>query len=113
MVSRKQNPMPQSEQQLISRNRVVLGPQHLRPGRTKHTISDSKGIREFPPFVALEIASYPGDDACYLFHLCETGEGTDTSHECLSDAMYQAEYEFGVVESEWQDVNHPFGSSER
>jgi hypothetical protein len=31
----------------------------------------------------------------------------------LADAIYQAEYEFGVVESEWEEVNHPFGSSER
>jgi hypothetical protein len=99
-----------SHHQLISRKKVVLGPHHLKPGRTKHTISDSKGKRDFPPFVALEIASCPGEESCYLFHICKSGECADTWHQSLEDAVHQAEYEFGVHESEWVEVNYPFGA---
>ena len=101
--------MPNDCSQLISRKRVELGPHHLRPGRTLHTIKDSKGERPFPPFVALEIASCPGDESCYLFHICENGWCADTWHESEADAIGQAEYEFGVAQSEWVDVNYPFG----
>ena len=33
-----------------------------------HTIRDANGTRDFAPFVALEIASYPNTKSCYLFH---------------------------------------------
>jgi hypothetical protein len=105
--------MSSDQPQLISHKRVALGPHHLQPGRTKHTISDSKGNRDFPPFVALEIASYPGEESCYLFHLCESGECADTWHQSLQEAVEQAESEFGVHESEWMDVNYPFGTGLR
>jgi|SRR5581483_1890019 len=95
---------------LITRKKVQLGPQHFTPGRTKHTIRDERGVREFPCFVSLEIASYPGEESCYLFHICESGEGTDTWHESSEEAMEQARYEFGVERSEWTDVDYPFGS---
>jgi len=79
--------------------RVHLAPHH-HPSRTKHTIFDGKTTREFPPFVELIIAASPGDDACYLFHLCADGEVADTWHETLEDALHQAEWEFSVKEEE-------------
>ena len=96
--------------ELVTIKRVELGPHHLHPGRTKHTKKDANGLREFPPFVALEIASYPGERSCYLFHLCENGESTDTWHETLDEALDEAEWEFEVQRHDWVDVNLPFGS---
>ena len=99
--------------ELITTKKVALGPQHLRPGRTKHTIRDAKGERDFAPFVALEIASYPNEQSCYLFHISENGEAADTWHQTLEEAFDQAEWEFGVQRNEWVDAHIPFGSSEK
>jgi hypothetical protein len=85
--------------------KVVLAEHHLRPGRTKHTLCDTQGSREFPPFVSLVIAQYPGDSGYYLLHLCEDGHGTDTWHETIDDAFHQAEYEFEVKPEEWDETN--------
>ena len=85
--------------------RATLGANHLRPGRTRHSISDGKGCREFPPFVRLEIAQFPGDQECYLLHICEDGAMADTWHETVEEALHQAEWELGVQESEWQVVS--------
>lgn len=90
--------------ELVTRKRLILGPHHLRPGRTRHTIHDARGYREFPAFVELEIASYPNETSCYLFHIAENGEVADTWHQSIEDAMHQAEYEFGVQIDEWLDV---------
>jgi hypothetical protein len=81
---------------------VALGPGHLRPGRTRHTIGDAKGRRDFPPFVKLEIAQYPGHLECYLFHICEDGMTADTWHKTVEEALDQAEWEFNVRRNEWK-----------
>jgi hypothetical protein len=86
--------------QMATIKRVRLGPQH-HASLTKHAISDGKDIRPFPPFVELEIAAYPGEKSCYLFHICADGQGTDTWHETIDDAVHQAEWEFGVKAEEW------------
>jgi hypothetical protein len=99
--------------ELTAIKRVALGPHHLRPGRTRHTSSDASGIREFAPFVALEIASYPHTESCYLFHISENGEVADTWHQSVEDAMHQAKYEFGVQREEWIDVNVPAPKPDR
>jgi hypothetical protein len=91
--------------ELTTLKRVVLGRHHLQPGRTRHTISDTNGIREFPKFVALEIAGYANAESCYLFHICENGQVADTWHQTIEDAIHQAEYEFGVQREEWVDMN--------
>jgi hypothetical protein len=96
--------------QLIVQKRVSLGPQHLRPGRTTHTLIDGNGTNAFPPFVSLESAAYPGEQTCSLFHTCENGLGTDTWHQSVEETMEQAEFEFGVQGSEWTEVNYPYGS---
>jgi hypothetical protein len=89
--------------------RVTLGVNHLRPERTRHAIGDANGEREFPPFVRLEIAKYPGDDGYYLLHVCEDGSMADTHHSTAEEAVHPAEWEFGVQRSEWQVVQ-PSGS---
>lgn len=96
--------------ELVTIKRVALGPQHLKPGRTKHTIRDANGLRDFAPFIALEIARYPNEQSCYLFHVSENGEVADTWHQTLEEAFDQAEWEFGVRREEWGDVNLPLGS---
>jgi hypothetical protein len=88
--------------------RVELGSHHLRPGRTNHRISDSSGIRDFPPFKALEICSYPGDSGFYLMYEPETGQGTDTHHETLEDALSQAQWEFNILPAEWIKTDRPY-----
>jgi hypothetical protein len=90
--------------ELVTLKRVTLGPHHLRPGRTKHTIIDANGVRDFAPFVALKIASYSNEVSCYLFHISEDGDMADTWHESIEEALDQAEYEFGVQRTEWVDV---------
>jgi hypothetical protein len=89
----------------VIKMKAALGARHLRPGRTRHMISDGKGQREFPPFVRLEIAQYPGDEGCYLLHICEDGSTADTWHETVDEALHQAEWEFGVLGSEWQVIS--------
>ncbi len=80
--------------------RVVLGGQHQQPRRTRHTISDGRGVRDFPAFVSLEIVQYPTDNGYYLLHITVNGEVADIWHQSLEDAMHQAEFEFGVQDSE-------------
>jgi hypothetical protein len=82
--------------------KVILGPHHLCPGRTRHSIADAKGQRDFPPFVRLEIAQYQGDQGFYLLHISEDGSIADTHHETLAEAFHQAEWEFEVKADEWE-----------
>jgi|ERR1041385_1982387 hypothetical protein len=103
--------MSSEEPKLIAIKRILLGPQHLSPGRTVHRKSDSKGVRPFPPFKSLEIAHYPNAKGFYLFHICADGQGTDTWHESLEDALHQAEFEFAVKPDEWEDIHEIFGES--
>src|SRR6202047_3181974 len=100
--------MPSEAPRMIAVKRVLLGQQHLSPGRTVHRISDSKGIRSFPPFKSLVIAHYPESTGYYLFHLCADGPGTDTWHDSLEDALHQADYEFEVKPDEWEDIHEIF-----
>jgi hypothetical protein len=85
---------------------VVLGVHHLRPGRTRHTISNGTVEREFPPFVRLEIArsGFANDLGFYLLHICADGSMADTHHSTVEEALHQAEWEFGVQRSEWHVV---------
>ena len=43
----------------------------------------------------------PGEQGCYLFHICADGQGTDTWHESTGEAVDQAQWEFGVRPDEW------------
>jgi hypothetical protein len=91
---------------MVVMKRVRLGPQH-HASLTKHTISDSKGQRDFPPFIELVIAAYPGETSCYLFHVCEDGQVADTWHQDIAEALHQAEWEFGVQPGEWTSPDKP------
>jgi hypothetical protein len=93
---------------MIAIRSVTLGDQHLHPGRTRHTIADKQGKREFPPFVALKITHCPGESGYFLMHICEDGQVADTWHQSLDDAMYQAEWELGVQPQEWIGIDEPF-----
>ena len=94
--------------QMTELRKVTLNERHLRPGRTKHTLIDEMGAREFPPFASLVIAQFSGDSGYYLLHLCENGEGTDTWHQNLDDALHQAEWELGVSPEEWIETSEVF-----
>jgi hypothetical protein len=94
---------------MITIKRASLGPQHLNPGSTIHKLSDSKGGLPFPPFKSLEIAHDPDSKGFYLFHICADGQGTDTWHESLQDALHQAEFEFAVKPDEWEDIQEVLG----
>lgn len=83
---------------------VTLGRHHLRPGRTKHTLVDGQGRRDFAPFTSLQIAHDPDSSGYFLLYFTEQGAGTDTFHLSLEDALHQAEWEFEVKSEEWTDV---------
>jgi hypothetical protein len=93
--------------------RVALGTDHRQPARVGATIHSGGTTRPVPPFIELQIARYPGEESCYLFHVARDGEGTDTFHESLEEALDRAEYLYGVKRTEWVDVNFPFGSDEQ
>jgi hypothetical protein len=101
--------MSSAGSKLIAVKRVFLGPQHLSSGRTIHKISDSEEERSLPPFKSLEIAHDPDSKGFFLFHLCADGQGTDTWHASLEDALHQAEFEFEVKPHEWEDFPETIG----
>ena len=90
--------------EMVVLKRVTLTDRHLRRGRTKHTLSDATGTRDFPPFTSLTIARYPEDSGFYLLYLTDAGPGADTYHLSLENALHQAEWELGVEQDEWTDV---------
>ncbi len=93
---------------MMTIKKMMLSQRHLLPGRTTHTISDSRGQRPFAAFTSLAITQYPGEDSCYLMHICADGSVADTWHESVADAIHQAEWELGVDSAEWVDTNEPF-----
>ncbi len=96
--------------QLITIRQVVLGPHHRQPARVGTTIHGGGTTTPCPTFVLLQIARYPGEESCYLFHFAKSGEGTDTFHESLDQAFDGAELLYGVSRAEWVEVNFPFGT---
>jgi hypothetical protein len=95
--------------QMMAIKKVTLTDKHLRPGRAKHQLKDSSGLRDFPPLTHLTITTYPDEQSgFYLMNHCSDGLGTDTLHETLEEALEQAEWEFEVKPEEWTDTNEPF-----
>jgi hypothetical protein len=90
--------------------KVLLNERHLRPGRTHHTISDTKGRRDFPPFVSLFITDTQGHSEVVMWRHCENGQAAHTHHDTLDDAFNQAEFEFEIARCEWITTSEPFGS---
>ena len=73
---------------------------HRSTGRTRHFVEGQLADRP----AALKIVSYQDGSGVYLIHFDAAGEEvTDTFHETVADAMAQAEFEFGVADSEWSD----------
>jgi hypothetical protein len=53
----------------------------------------------------LEIVQLPPDSGFYLLYIDGNGaEMTDTWHESLERAMDQANFEFGLLPNEWEQV---------
>lgn len=98
--------------QLMTIKQIALCPHHRQPARVGTIIHGGGITRPVPPIVALQIARYPGEESCYLFHFAKNGEGTDTFHESLEEAVDHAEQLYGVSRAEWGNVNFPFGSDE-
>lgn len=95
-----------SQTALQAQRRIRLGSHH-HASLTKHTIREENGERSFPGFVSLEIASYPAEESCYLFRICDDGQVADTWHQTFEEAIDQAEWEFGVGREEWTVVAEP------
>lgn len=72
---------------LITIKQVALGGHHRQPSRVGASIHPGGTVIPTPPFRALQIAQYPGEESCYLFHLSEQDEGTDTFHNSLDEAL--------------------------
>lgn len=98
--------------QFMAIKRVALSAHHLQPARVGTTIHAGGSVIPIPPFVELQIARYDGEESCYLFHIAQNGESTDTFHESLDEALTHAEHLYGVKSTEWLDVNYPFGSDQ-
>jgi hypothetical protein len=84
-----------------ARKVVVLGPQHQPTGKTTHWYM----TEPVPTPRLLRIVQYDGDVGFYLLYCDNNGdEMADTYHVSMVAAMSQAEFEFGVKPTEWQDA---------
>ena len=91
---------PQMAEYIILKH-VVLGSKHVATGQTRHYL----GTEILPLPSELSIAQYPGDSGFYLLYFDSSGkELTDTYHDSVENAMAQADFEFQVKPSDWQDV---------
>lgn len=81
--------------------RVRLGAHHKPTGKTRHY----HGIDELPSPAELIIARYTNGVGFYLLYCNSNGEElTDTYHDTLEQAMYQAEWEFSVKQDDWDVI---------
>lgn len=77
---------------------------HKRTGNTNHSV-DGELIKTLPAY--LQIESNPlVEGEFYLIHYDQDGEDllTDTLHDSVGHAMNQAEFEFGVSSSQWEEL---------
>ena len=82
--------------------RVQISGKFRPTGKTKHHVY---GV-EMPTPSSLKIVKYPNDPGFYLFYCNDKGEEmTDTWHETLQKAFEQANWEFGVVEGDWEKLS--------
>jgi hypothetical protein len=86
---------------MANSNWSTLGSIELRDQSPQNKTLHTSNGAPFPPFTKLEIATYLGDPGFYLLHICSDGQIADTYHESLEDAFHQAEYEFGVKQTDW------------
>ncbi|HEY1689581.1 MAG TPA: hypothetical protein VGF95_12045 [Solirubrobacteraceae bacterium] len=80
---------------------VRLRPEHRPTGKTRHSIHGA----DFPPTTTLRIVQYDGDPGYFLLHIDKDGgEGADTWHQTLDEAMQQANREFQVKREDWRSI---------
>ncbi len=78
-------------------HRVSIDPSR-RTGETVHR----RGAESVSAAHELRIVRYDEDVDVYLLHYDEAGnELTDTCHSTVSDAVDQAEFEYGLTKDEW------------
>lgn len=51
-----------------------------------------------------EIGQYPGDSPAYLLRISGDGQIADTNHEAREEAIDRAQWEFEVLESDWEVI---------
>ena len=77
---------------------IKLAGKYEATGNTRHYA----GNVLLPMPAELRIMQYSDDSGFHLLYFDETGkEQTDTFHDTLQQAFYQAEFEFGVKEHDW------------
>lgn len=83
--------------------KVELQGRFTPTGKTRHFI----GSQRAPTPTTLMIGQEEGDPGFYLLYLDSSGnEITDTYHDTVSKAMEQANWEFSVDESDWNQVSN-------
>jgi hypothetical protein len=87
-------------------SRADVRPEHQGPGTVKKVLIDESGSHDFSKakFVRLEIIKYGADGGYYLMHICADGSGTDTWHATLDELLDEAEFEYGVLRTDWHDI---------
>jgi hypothetical protein len=79
---------------------IRLGETHKPTGKTRHF----GGGELLSPPAFLQIVQYAEGSGYYLLYLDNQQiEMTDTFHETIKAAQTQAEWEFGVQFSEWEE----------
>jgi hypothetical protein len=79
---------------------------HHHTTDSQYTLVTESGRRSFSDseFIRLEIAAYPGEQSCYMFHIAADGNGTDTFHSSIDDAIDFAQEQYGVQPDEWSSI---------
>jgi hypothetical protein len=84
--------------------RAGISDERQGPGSVDKVLIDESGSHHFSKFVRLEIARNGSDGGYYLFHISQDGTCTDTWHATLHEALDEACSEYGVAETDWQDI---------
>jgi len=80
---------------------VVLGRHHVATGNSSHFLKNES----LPPGTVAKIAKFDDDPGYYLLYFDADGnEMSDTYHDSVVGAMKQADFEFHIKWSDWQDV---------
>jgi hypothetical protein len=95
--------------EIVAIKMVLPNELHLHPGRTKHTILDKQGRRDYSPFVSLLVTEIQEQAEFIMWRFCANGEKAHTHHDTLADALSQAEFEFQVTPGEWIDMKDECG----
>jgi hypothetical protein len=84
---------------------------HASKGTTRHSVGTIEGgelieLRRLPVPAWVEIVQ--DDEAFFLLHFsAQGGCFADTWHPSLQDAQRQAEFEFGILPTQWEAVPEP------